>query len=245
MCALMPESLDHARLAGPRQNGRVRDPEAHDPGLADPERLRDPLVVLSLKQWRTLADEAGGGDLNHNPPRGEGSSLRLWLVEAAGLRVHPVSAGDAGLLVRFFAALSESSRATFRPHPFTEEAAAEVVRAVEKGRTAAFLAVTGDGEPVVYGFLSDLRLAKPTLGVAVADGWQDRGLGRGMVEHLVEVARRLGRRGVQLTVDDANVRAIRLYEAAGFREVRTIRQMRLTFPPSDLGGPPQPRGGRG
>jgi ribosomal protein S18 acetylase RimI-like enzyme len=50
---------------------------------------------------------------------------------------------------------------------------------------------------------------------------------------LVEVAERLGREGVDLTVDDDNPRAIRVYEQTGFRLVRKVRQMRRTF-----GGPP-------
>jgi ribosomal protein S18 acetylase RimI-like enzyme len=92
--------------------------------------------------------------------------------------------------------------------------------------------LANDDDPAGYGFLLRLERPFPTLGIAVADAWQDQGVGKQLMRFLVEVAERLGREGVDLTVDEDNPRAIRVYEQTGFRLVRKVRQMRRTF-----GGP--------
>jgi ribosomal protein S18 acetylase RimI-like enzyme len=136
---------------------------------------------------------------------------------------------DDDLLWRFFAALGEESRSHFRPHRFTPEGAAEVVREAADPRRIHFLVLAAPDEPAGYGFLWGLDRPFPSLGIAVADAWQNRGVGKLLMGFLVEVAQRLGRDGVVLTVDEDNPRAIRVYEETGFRLVRKIREMRLTF----------------
>ena len=154
---------------------------------------------------------------------------RVVAREGLALEVRSLRGSDAPLLARFFAALSPASRSTFRPHTYTPEGAAEVVRAAAGPNGIYFLALAPDGEPAGYGFLHRLDRGVPTLGIAVADAWQDRGAGRGLVAFLVDVARRLGKEAVDLTVDEDNPRAIHVYEANGFRLVRKIREMRRTL----------------
>lgn len=145
------------------------------------------------------------------------------------LEVRSLRSSDAPLLARFFAGLSPASRSTFRPHTYTAEGAEEVVRAAAGPSGIYFLALTPGGDPAGYGFLHRLDRAVPILGIAVADAWQDCGIGRRLVAFLVGVARRLGKEAVDLTVDEDNPRAIHIYEANGFRLVRKIREMRRTL----------------
>lgn len=56
------------------------------------------------------------------------------------------------------------------------------------------------------------------VGFYVRPVWQCLGLGRAMLKALSEEVGRLGAKGMVLTVAPDNVRALRLYRSAGFRE---------------------------
>ena len=66
-----------------------------------------------------------------------------------------------------------------------------------------------------YGFVD---ADTPELGIAVAPAHRARGVGRGLLRALVEVARRDGHRALSLSVAPAN-HARALYESEGFRKV--------------------------
>lgn len=57
----------------------------------------------------------------------------------------------------------------------------------------------------------------PELIIAIVEGHRGRGIGEEMLVALVQVAREAEFRQMLLSVDPANVKAIRLYERVGFR----------------------------
>jgi len=57
-----------------------------------------------------------------------------------------------------------------------------------------------------------------TIGIAIRDGWREIGLGRILMDRILEWMRARGFRKAELSVFAMNVRARRLYEAKGFRE---------------------------
>ena len=59
-------------------------------------------------------------------------------------------------------------------------------------------------------------------------GFQRRGLGRAMLDHVAEVARAKGAPSLRLNVNKHNARAISVYEANGFRTVESVK--------NDIGG---------
>jgi ribosomal-protein-alanine N-acetyltransferase len=61
------------------------------------------------------------------------------------------------------------------------------------------------------------------LNISVAQHVQGRGLGRALLAHMVEIARRYGGQMMFLEVRTSNTPAIRLYESMGFNEF-TIRK---------------------
>jgi len=67
-----------------------------------------------------------------------------------------------------------------------------------------------------YGFVSD---SIPELGIAVVPEHRGRGVGRRLMAALVELARTSGYDALSLSVDDANDRARRVYNALGFAAV--------------------------
>lgn len=61
------------------------------------------------------------------------------------------------------------------------------------------------------------------LGFWVRPAWQGRGLGRWLLEAVMAELPGAGARGLVLTADPANERALNLYTSVGFRRVEEIR----------------------
>ena len=80
----------------------------------------------------------------------------------------------------------------------------------------------GKEEPAGYGFFENLQSARPVLGIAVADAYQEQGLGQTIMQHLKHVARQLDKKRIILTVDGDNVRAQHVYAKMGFTMTRLI-----------------------
>jgi ribosomal-protein-alanine N-acetyltransferase len=57
------------------------------------------------------------------------------------------------------------------------------------------------------------------LNFAVAAEWQNQGIGRGFLEHMIEVARQAGCQIVYLEVRPSNLAARHLYRTMGFQQI--------------------------
>jgi ribosomal protein S18 acetylase RimI-like enzyme len=71
-----------------------------------------------------------------------------------------------------------------------------------------------------YGFVSP---TVPEVGIAISSDNRGRGLGRTLMGGLIRVARDEGRPGLSLSVEQGNLRAIRLYESLGFSRVGHVQ----------------------
>ncbi len=142
------------------------------------------------------------------------------------VRFHCLRASDADLLYTFFQMLGKQTRAWFRPHtPWTHAVAQDLAAQAEDPDFIRFLILAerdGKEEPAGYGFYENLQSARLVLGVAVADAYQDCGLGQVIMQHLQDVARQLGKRRIILTVDGDNERAQHVYAKLGFTMTRLI-----------------------
>lgn len=109
----------------------------------------------------------------------------------------------------------EIDRMYFRPHAFSAAVARRIAR--YHGHDAYALLFV-DGRPMAYGMLRGFGEGYPTpsLGIAVRTSVHGRGLGRLMMGHLHEEARRRGARRVRLRVHPDNVVARHLYESLGY-----------------------------
>lgn len=75
-----------------------------------------------------------------------------------------------------------------------------------------------DGELIGYGALMVVLDEAHLLNLSIARPWQGRGLGRALLAHFIEVARRHGGQMMFLEVRPSNTAAIGLYERMGFNE---------------------------
>ncbi|HVX04916.1 MAG TPA: GNAT family N-acetyltransferase [Rhodanobacteraceae bacterium] len=97
-----------------------------------------------------------------------------------------------------------------------------------------YIVAEENGEPVGHAFLDPMPMRANahvfTLTIVVHPGQVERGVGRAMLEHLLDWARRDKRVGkIELNVRAGNLRAQRLYHRCGFvEEARFRRRVRRT-----------------
>ena len=148
------------------------------------------------------------------------------LPKLGTVRIHCLRTTDADLLYAFFQMLGKQTRAWFRPHtPWTYAVAQDLAAQAEGPDFIRFLVLAeNDGKEKLagYGFFENLQSARPVLGIAVADAYQGHGLGQVIMQHLITVARQLGKRRIILTVDGDNLRAQHVYAKLGFTVTRLI-----------------------
>lgn len=131
---------------------------------------------------------------------------------------------DAAALQQFNRELSGPSRRWFLPHPYDDDT---VSRALQRSQAGEDLTLgLFDGSRMVgYFFLWYVRRRVPLLGVGLVDDFQAQGLGRPLMELLIEQGREAGCEAIELTTMLDNERAYALYEKCGFVHFRDVRNL--------------------
>ena len=122
---------------------------------------------------------------------------------------------DKPLVEAFFAQMGGDSRSFFNRGGGNERDTLAFFSPEGRPETAYFMA-EDNGRMAGYVFLWDLDKAIPWLGIAVAEDWKGRHLGRDLMTHAEEYARGLGKGGILLTTHIANLRGQGLYENCGY-----------------------------
>jgi acetyltransferase len=154
--------------------------------------------------------------------------------DGAIYRIRPIRPTDAERERAFICGLSEESR--FNRLMYTlREPSTELIEQlvdVDYRSTMAFLAVVGRGaDERIIGiarYAADETGSDCEFGVAVADAWQERGIGTTLMRALFDYARAQGFRRIHGAVLNANERMIRLAQWLGFRShVSPVDQTQL------------------
>jgi len=153
--------------------------------------------------------------------------------QAAFIRL--VERTDGPLLYEQMMSMSEESRRLFCPYPFDRSHAEAIAAEAGSNRSMRLLALV-DSKPAGYAYFTtnNAKRGFPMVGIGVTDEFQGMGLGRSLMDRLVEAARGRGYRGLELHVFKDNYRAQKLYLSLGFAfngEADWGRQysMRLSF----------------
>lgn len=164
------------------------------------------------------------------------------------LDVSRLGEADPSALTRFFAGLSDATRAVFLPHATDVATLARFAERDRRGEDRAYV-LRASGGVVGYFFLWEFDQSVPLLGLGLSDAWQGQGLGESMLRHLIEDARAAGRAAVELTTVPGNIRAFRLYQRAGFIHLgdvsnvagdgRVVREHRMFLPLQPGAQPPE------
>lgn len=80
-----------------------------------------------------------------------------------------------------------------------------------------------DGQIIGYAVLMLVLDEAHLLNISIAQSHQDRGLGRALLEYMMQIARGHGATNIFLEVRPSNQSAIHLYESTGFNEMAVRR----------------------
>lgn len=145
----------------------------------------------------------------------------ITLPSGESLTVRNLRAGDGPALQRFNAGLSTPTRTLFLPHVYDDATITRVIERAETGVDLTYIVLDG-AEIVAYFFLWDVQESIPVLGIGMTDAYQGKGLGRKLMEILIEDGRRRERDGIDLTTMQTNDRAFALYQKMGFQYVSDV-----------------------
>ncbi len=165
--------------------------------------------------------------------------LRLPNNQRALLRLQTPS--DDWLLTHYFTSLSPATRNCYGPHPFNRQTACQLCADTNYHHTLRFIITTDAdqaGQIIAYfilrlGVLEGDRKRYAELGMplldqedaelapSVADAYQSSGVGSLIIPHLLDAARRLGRKRIALWggTRELNHRAVHFYQKFGFVKV--------------------------
>lgn len=135
------------------------------------------------------------------------------------IAIRRLERGDANLLAAFYNGLSEAAKRTFRPLGVTtsEERCEQIICDNDAAVDTKHDLVALDGGRIVgWSFVWSLDSDAPTFGLGIADECQGRGLGRMLMDRVLQAAADRGIRKIRLTVVQDNHKARRMYERRGF-----------------------------
>jgi hypothetical protein len=115
-----------------------------------------------------------------------------------------------------------------QPSELTDENVANTISTFLKDKTGVYLLAECEGKIVDHAFLEPLQPESlrhiADLNIAVHLGWQKKGIGTKLLEHIIEWAKKSGvLEKIQLNVRASNLSAISLYQKMGFREEGRIK----------------------
>ena len=148
------------------------------------------------------------------------------LVEINKHTIRKFTIGDRELIVEFFRQMGGESRGFFNRGDGNKNGALSYFdKNGDEPDTVRFLSSIKDerGKEIMTGYVFawSMDLCVPTLGIAVRDEYKGRGLGRLLIQHLVDYLKENKYGGVMLTTSIANIRGQSLYTRMGFEHIGT------------------------
>ena len=135
------------------------------------------------------------------------------------LVIRQVTAADRGRIEAFFAQMGEESASFFNVDRGNEKTALDFTDG-KLPEHLYFMAVDGDDPtPAGIAFLWDKSTRIPWFGIAVAEKYKGKHLGRRLIAAVRDYCEERGCGGILLTTHKNNLRAQRLYEHCGFERL--------------------------
>lgn len=130
------------------------------------------------------------------------------------ITLRELAQGDEVLINEFFDCMGGESRSLFNRRDYNRRGALKFC--AHPDPTRRYFLAEYQGKMAGYVFFMDFDTSIPQLGLAVRDELAGRGLGGYLVSFAVDMAKKAGKGGIQLTTHVANLRAQTLYEKMGF-----------------------------
>lgn len=149
-----------------------------------------------------------------------------------GLKICFMKEGDEKVLLKFSNMMGDQSRKLFSPYHWgTEKQLSEYLVAItraKKKEDASFIVTDNQNNPIALLYLwgiskkfisNNKSMNIPTLGICVADKYQNKGIGKAGVKFLQKVGVSLKADAIELTTVKNNDKAINLYLSCGFKDI--------------------------
>ena len=136
--------------------------------------------------------------------------------------IRPLDAGDTAGLAALFESVPRADLRHYYPHPLDREHAARDTAKALSPCEVVLVAEAPGGDIAGYAWYrwKEPQAATSTFGICIGRPWQGAGIGRALMNRLLEIAREIGPPVMGLTVQLANQRALALYRSMGFEVVR-------------------------
>jgi len=135
--------------------------------------------------------------------------------------IRPLSTTDAEAMVTFYAGIPRGDQRHYYPHPLDREHALQnAARAESPHEVVLVLDVDGVISGYAWYRWDNDDAEKSDFGICIARPYQELGVGKLLMTRLLEIAKVIGPSIMCLTVQHANVRAVKLYTKMGFQPIR-------------------------
>lgn len=138
--------------------------------------------------------------------------------------IRPLLRSDRIALQKFGDSLSEKSTSTFLPHAYDDKTVDAYLSRSEAGKDL-ILGLFSEEEIAAYIFLWYFDEPIPLLGIGILDKYQGQGLGKKLMQVLIDEARSKGCDGIELTTLPDNHTAFSLYESVGFKHYADVKNV--------------------
>ena len=153
-----------------------------------------------------------------------GETIELRDREGRVFAARRLTVGDTKAVQDFDASLSPQSRIWFMAHGYDDETCRKILTRSARGDDLILGLFDGD-RMVGYFFLWYFTEPTPLLGVGLNDACHRRGLGRAMMEVLIDAAKANGNEGIELTTMVDNEHAFALYQEMGFEYHKDVENL--------------------
>ncbi len=156
----------------------------------------------------------------HEEHRKQFGPIQATLKDSREVVIRPLDAGDAATLADFYESAPREDYRFYCAHPLTRQEAAEQAAGA---MDPCFVCLVAEHRSHIAGHawyrLERLDALSAVCGLCVRRGYQGVGLGRTLMDRLLEIARQVGPPVIVLTVQEANTPAVVLYRRLGFEVV--------------------------
>ena len=154
---------------------------------------------------------------------------KINLKDGTEVTLRPEIDSDLEPSWEMFSSLSDESL-TFLPQGVSRERVEGWFKDIDFDKSLPILGFveTDEGSKMVTSAVlvfqsEEIYKHKATFGISVRDSYQNKGLGHILTEYMLEIAKGLGLKKVELSVVTHNSRAIHLYEKFGFEKEGLVR----------------------
>lgn len=148
--------------------------------------------------------------------------ITATLPNGSAVTLRLLNAADGEAMAEFYADIPMEHIRFYCPYPLDHAQALTNAAKANSPTEVVLVAETAEGRIAGYAWY---RWSKPDdarsgFGICIRPAWQEHRLGRALMTRLLAIARQVGPPIMGLTVQLANVRAVKLYTSMGFAVVR-------------------------